>query len=88
MPLNYAILRYFMNNVEGNVSEVMESLKPEYIRFRAFKEKGVIEALMTAEVNGLLEEARADVSPAGKLRIYYRATEYGRDMISKYIPEV
>lgn len=85
IPLNYAILKYFTRVNEACAEDVMESLKSEYSHFKAFKKKSVIESLMTAETNFILEETRFDVDESGKPRVYYRATEDGLDIINKYI---
>ena len=42
---------------------------------------------MTAEANGLLEEARFDMDPADELRVYYRAHEEGAATINRYIKD-
>ena len=43
------------------------------------------EALMTAEKNGLLEESRFDLDANNDLRVYYKVTDYGKQMINDYI---
>ena len=55
-PLNYAILKYFTKVEEASADDVIRALKPEYGEFKALNKKAVIEALMTAEANGLLAE--------------------------------
>ena len=53
-PLNYAILKYFTKITEASADEVIDALKGEYGKFKALNKKAVIESLMTAEANGLL----------------------------------
>lgn len=84
-PLNYAILKYFTTVDEACADDVIEALKPEYGHFKALKKPAVIEAIMTAEANGLLEESRFDLDSSGELRVYYRAHEEGAATINKYI---
>ena len=113
-PLNYAILLYFTKHAEGHADSVIEELRPDYGSYRAFKKKGVIEALMTAKENGILEETGAEIVGGGhdggaghaggaehaggdghdggaehaggdELRVSYRLTEYGRDLIQKFL---
>ena len=86
LPFNYAILKYFLEAAEGDADGVMEKLSSEYSKSRQFKKSTVIEALMTAEANGLLEETRFDLNDEGKLCVFYRATDEGREMIGRYIP--
>ena len=82
--LNFAILKYFTSHDEADADIVMEALKPEYGNFRAFKKKAVVESLMSAKENGLLDETRFAVE-GDNLRVFYRANEYGRGMIDGFI---
>ena len=84
-PLNYAILKYFTTVDEANADEIIFELKDQYGSFRGLKKKSVVETLMTAKANGILEETRYDLDEKGELRIYYRANKEGRDIINKYI---
>ncbi|QOX64101.1 hypothetical protein FRZ06_12525 [Anoxybacterium hadale] len=86
-PLNYAILKYFTKVKEACADDVINALKGEYGSFKALKKPAVIEAIMTAEANGLLEETRFDVDSKGELRVYYRAHEEGAATINSYIPD-
>lgn len=86
-PLNYAILKYFTKVEEACADDVIEALKPEYGSFKALKKHAVVEALMTAEQNGLIEETRFDLDDNGDLRIYYHAHQEGRDTINSYIKD-
>ena len=45
----------------------------------------VDDALAVAKENGILEETRCDLDDAGNLRIFYRITDFGTDMISRYL---
>ena len=47
----------------------------------------VIEALMTAEQNGLIEESRFDLDNNGDLRIFYHTTEESAATINNYIKD-
>lgn len=86
-PLNYAILKYFTKVKEACADDVIEALKGVYGNFKALKKPAVIEAIMTAEANGLLEETRFDLDPNGELRVYYRAHKEGADTINSYIKD-
>ncbi|MEG0392733.1 MAG: hypothetical protein RR626_08225 [Anaerovoracaceae bacterium] len=86
-PLNYAILKHFTKVDEACADDVIEALKGEYGGFRALNRKAVIESLMTAEANGLLEETRFDMDEAKQLRVYYRANEEGAATINNYIKD-
>lgn len=86
-PLNYAILKYFTTVKEACADNVIEALKGDYGNFKALKKPAVVEAIMTAEANGLLEETRFDMDSKGELRVYYRAHEEGASTINSYIKD-
>ncbi|OBR92918.1 hypothetical protein CLRAG_22120 [Clostridium ragsdalei P11] len=86
-PLNYAILKHFTTVKEACAEEVIEALKDDYGNFKALNRDAVIEALMTAEANGLLEETRFEMDKSGNLRVYYHAHEEGAATINKYIKD-
>ncbi|MCL2736634.1 MAG: hypothetical protein FWD75_08420 [Propionibacteriaceae bacterium] len=85
LPLNYAILAQFAHGEEADADTVMGALAGAYSSARQFTKKAVVEALMTAHANGLLDETRFDLDDRDQLRIYYQATDSGRDMIHRYI---
>jgi hypothetical protein len=85
LPLNYAVLTLFSGGATADTKMVMEALQQRYGGSRTFKEKAVTEALMTGEANGLLEETSFEVDQADDLRVFYKATVDGRQMIDDYI---
>ena len=87
IPLNYAILKLFTKIDEGCADTVMDALKDQYGKFKAFKKDVIINALMTAEKNDLLEESRFDLDCNNELRVYYRAHKKGAATINKYIKD-
>ena len=84
-PLNYAILKLFEDGSEIDVQGVIAQLQKEYGSFRAFKPKSINESLMSAEKNDLLEESNWELDDRKELHVYYKLTEYGKDMVSNYI---
>jgi hypothetical protein len=85
LPLNFAILKLFEKGDEYDVKGVMEKLSSEYSSFRAFTVKGINESLMSAEKNGMLDEVNWELDTNGDLCVFYKATDYGYDMIKGYI---
>ncbi len=85
MPLYYAIIKHFMDEKEYCAQDVIDSLAPNYSNYKLLNRKDVEEALATAKENGLLEESNYDLDNEGNLRIYYRVTEFGKEMIGKYL---
>ena len=86
-PLNFAILKHFTKVEEACAEDVIEALKGQYGHFKSLKKPAVIEAIMTAEANGLLEETRFNQGKDGGLRVYYRAHDEGKATINKYIKD-
>ncbi len=86
-PLNYAILKHFTRVKEACAEDVIDALKGEYGNFKALNLDAVIESIMTAEANGLLEETRFEMGQDGNLRVYYRANEDGAATINNYIKD-
>lgn len=87
-PLNYAILKHFTKVEDACVDDIMEALKGTYGHFKAFKRNSMVNALMTAEANGLIEESRLDMVAANNvLRVYYRAHEEGAATINRFIKD-
>ncbi len=84
--LNFAILKFFTDGKEHCRKDVQEALKADYSGFKAFKDKQMDEALMTACSNGLIEESRLDMVD-GSLVIYYKANQDGIDAINSYIKD-
>ena len=76
-PLNFAILKYLTTVDEACPEDIIEALN----------KKDILSALMTAEVNGLVQESRFELDDKGELRIYYRAHEEGAATINRYIPD-
>lgn len=86
-PLNMAILKFFTSGKEACRADVQEALKGEYSGFKAFKDKAMDEALMTAASNGLIEESRLDLDKDGNLVIYYKANEDSIAVINNYVKD-
>ena len=86
-PLYYAMLKYMTTVDEACVADAIEALKGEYGSFKMLRPGPMQEALMSAEKNGLLEESRFDLDEKGELRVYYKVSEYGVEMINNYIKD-
>ncbi|MGF1731444.1 hypothetical protein [Photobacterium kasasachensis] len=84
-PLNYAILKYFTTVEKASTVEVMDTLSPMYGSFKAFTKNAILEALLTAEANGLLESAGSKMSKEDELILYFRAHDEGAKTINRYI---
>jgi DNA-binding PadR family transcriptional regulator len=84
-PLNYAILLYFTNHAEGDADEVMTALASEYSSYRTFKKPAVIEALMTAKENGILDESRVELDGDGELKVWYQLADEGAKLIKRFL---
>ena len=85
IPLYYAIVKLFLDEAERSTDDVIAALSSDYGSYKMLGPKDVDEALATAHENGLLDETRCDLNDADELRIYYRITEFGADMIKRYL---
>jgi hypothetical protein len=86
-PLNYAILKYMTTVGVVSADDVMRDLQGRYGDFKAFNKKDVLTALMTAAVNGLIEETGYDLDNDGDVRVFFRAHPEGAATINKYIKD-
>lgn len=85
MPLYYAIVKHFMDGGKHCAENVIDALKPDYGEYKLLTRKDVEEALATAKENGLLDEVDYGLDGEGGLRVFFQVTEFGRDMIERYI---
>ena len=83
-PLNFAILDYMTTVSEACAEDVVAALCAKYGAFRGLNVKDVRTALLTAAVNGLLEESLCELDAEGNLRLYFRAHPEGAATIIKY----
>lgn len=83
-PLNYEILKYFTRVEKGCANDVYEALENDYKNHKAFRKDLIIEALMTAKENGLIDEADY-VLLGDELIVYYQASQEQKDTINSYI---
>lgn len=86
-PLFFSMLKYYTTGVEACRADVQEALRAEYGNFKAFKDKAMDEALMTACSNGMIDETRYELDDKGKLVIYYKASKESIDTINSYIKD-
>lgn len=86
-PLNYAILKYFTKVEKASVEDVIRDLKQDYSTFKAFNREEILNTLLTAEANGLIEEVEADLNEKGELLIYYKASEESKETINYFIED-
>lgn len=83
-PLNYEILKYFTRVDKASANDVYKALENDYKNHKAFRKDLLVEALMTAKENGLIDEAGYDLL-GGELVVYYRASQEQKDTINSYI---
>ncbi|MDO4393528.1 MAG: hypothetical protein Q4C80_03865 [Bacillota bacterium] len=86
-PLFFAVLKYFAAGNEACRADVQAALAADYSNFKAFKDKAMDLALMTACSNGLIDESRYELDENGNLVIYYKSSQEGIDTINSYIAD-
>lgn len=85
LPLYYAIIKHFENGVTACAQDVIAALKPAYSNYKLLSLHDVEETLATAKENGILEETNCTVGDNGNLTFYYRLSNFGKDMVGKYL---
>lgn len=83
-PLNYEILKYLTKHDKVSPKEIYKSLHDEYKDHKAFKMSIIVESLMTAKENGLINEDGYDLID-NELVVYYSATDEQKETINSYI---
>ena len=86
-PLYYAIMKYMTKVDKASNLDVINALKNEYGNIKNLRPEAVEEALMTAKANGILDEAGVELEEENKLIIFYKVTDYGREMINRFISD-
>lgn len=84
-PLYYAIIMHFEGGAEDDARGVVKALSKDYASYKLLNVKDVSEALATAKENGILEEAGYGVDAEGELVISYRMSDFGKEMVGKYL---
>lgn len=84
-PLNYALLKHFTTVEYADVDDIMRALSSEYGDLAAFRRDRLIESLMTAEKNGLIQEDHVTLDANGEVCVSYSADEGQRKTIDFYI---
>lgn len=84
-PLHYAILLHFVGGESDCAEGVVRALEPEYGNYKLLTRADVEETLATAKENALLDEVGFDLDERGDLRIFYRMSDFGRDMVERYL---
>lgn len=85
LPLHYAIIKHFEEGVTDCAEGVISALGSDYSDYKLLSLRDVEETLATAKENGILEEADCSVKDDGNLTFYYRLTDFGKDMVGKYL---
>ena len=85
MPLNYAILKLFTDGRTACPEDVIKALKADYSGYKALKKNEVLNTLLTAVSNGLLEEASFELDENSEIRIFFRSNAEGIAAINSYI---
>lgn len=83
-PLNYEILKYFTKVQKASAKDVYKALYEGYKSHKAFKLDNIVESLMTAKENGLINEGGYELVE-NELIVYYTATKKQKDSINSYI---
>lgn len=82
-----AMLKNFSENVDKDLSraDVQDALRGTYSSFKAFRDKDMDEALMTACSNAIIHESKYELDGRGNLVIYYACTQDEAAVIDSYL---
>lgn len=85
LPLYCSVLAHFEGGATDDSAGVIRALGPTYGASRLLRPGTVSEQLATAKENGLLDEVGASLDEGGTLHVWYRMTDFGRDMLRRYM---
>lgn len=85
MPFTYAVLKYMTTVSEASVDDVMKALKNNYSSNKQYSKANILEVLMAANKNGLLEETRYEFDENKDVRVYFKAPADAIETINNYI---
>ena len=85
LPLSYAIIKLFTDGKSHCAQNVVEALKGDYRNSKMLTAKDVDEMLVTSKENGLLVESDAKIDSSKDLLVFFRLSEYGQEMVRRYI---
>ncbi|TGE32874.1 hypothetical protein [Desulfosporosinus sp. Sb-LF] len=84
IPVKFRIVQV-ISQIEGvSNQQILGMLKIEYPLDRSVHEKGVEDYLLTLKAVGLIELTNVTLNNKGKLKQYYKITDYGASRM-KYI---
>lgn len=85
LPINFSILKFFTTVDKATVDDLLVVLRKEYGNNRSITKPSVMESVMTAESNGLVQEVGYELDNNGELQVYYATDAAQRAEINKYI---
>lgn len=85
LPARTAVLKYLYDNDDGDVDEIMKSLKELYGREGQFTKARFVDHVMSLEANGLVNETGYELDKNGELSVRYKINDDGIHSIQKYV---
>lgn len=83
-PLNYEILKFFTSVDKASAKDIYNALESEFKNHKAFNHENIVESLMTAKENGLIDEDFYTLID-NELVVYYKASDDQKKAINNYI---
>ena len=77
MPVKFRVVQVISLNEGISNQELLEMLTTEYPHDRSVNEKGVEDYLLSLRAVGLIETTNVISDKHGKLKQYYKITDYG-----------
>ncbi|MDO5853078.1 MAG: hypothetical protein Q4Q62_03275 [Thermoplasmata archaeon] len=86
LPFRFRLMDYLASVDEASPRTAIAALGSEYGDRKFFTEKKLVEDFLSMQANGIAEETRVTMDDAGGLECFYEITDYGRDLLDKYLP--
>jgi len=85
LPARTAVLKYLFDNEDGDVEEIMDSLRDIYGKEKQFTKSRFIDHVMSLEANGLIYEIGYGLDDHGELSVRYKINDDGIHAVEKYV---
>ena len=85
LPARTAVLKYLFDHDDGDVNEIMKSLKSSYGDEKQFTKARFVDHVMSLEANGLVNEVGYGLDERGDLSVRYKINDEGIHAIKKYV---
>lgn len=87
LPMRFRIMHLISQNDSVNNQEIMKFLGDEYTGEGQYKLSVIDTHLMSMRAVGIIEIANAFLNESGNLVQEFKITDYGKQLLSSYLPK-